>query len=644
MSSAQKTIQEAVSEAVRETAERRSSALATRRRVAIEISSAALVALAIEALCSPRSFGSLGLHPHPYWIPVLVIATLRGLLAGLATVAAMVVLYGAGIAFAATSGNFSRIVTLPNFIEPVLWCVFTYVVGQSHDRWASRHRDLEEEVDALVSELQRLRGENQVLAAANKILERGLVDQTTSFRRLSAIAQRMDDASDDGCLALAMELVQEHLGVERAAAFQVLPNGALELRRAQGWTVAEQARVTGLAQRSALVREALETGDLVDGFAPGARAGDEGPLVAMPLFDADGALTYLLTIDHIPPSRLTPTTVGTFGVIGTLAQTGIQRADRALDGAWWEVPEEILDAPERVLGSTAELGAHILLEAERVNRYGGATSCALIHAPRLPAGARSARDELEMLLKRDLARELRDVDQLYRFGYPGCYVALLSQCDERGGRSVLQRWRDRLDDGRDACIGGLRFAIEALDAKAPDAQSLLDRLEERFQEQSLVPLPPESPVQLPVEVPLGRKTEFYRRLRVELGLALRHGHSTHLVLLTGSRDGADEGTLLAKNVRTVANDVLRKSDSVFALEPNRCAVLLPCTDREQAGRVHERLADALQRRFPTPPYRDVEVSILTLGDETGALLEALAELDLELPVAGALFDALGGAA
>ncbi|MBK9385797.1 MAG: hypothetical protein IPN34_13385 [Planctomycetes bacterium] len=640
----QKSIQETVSDAVRETAERRSSALATRRRVALEISAAALLALGVEALFSPRSFGSLGLHPHPYWIAVLMIATLRGLLAGLATVAAMVLLYGAGIAFAATSGNFSRIVTLENFLEPVLWCVVTYVVGQSHDRWASRHRDLEEEIDALVSELERLRGENQVLTAANKILERGLVDQTTSFRRLSAIAHRMDDASGDGCLALAMELVHEHLGVERAAAFQVLPNGALELRRAQGWSLAEHPRVLGLTQRSEIVRDALQTGDLVDGFAPGAHVGDEGPLVAMPLFDAHGALTHLLTIDQIPASRLLPTTVGTFSVIGTLVQSGIQRADRALEGAWWEVPAEVLDTPERVFGSPAELGAHILLEAERVNRYGGATSCALLHAPRLPAGARSAREELEGMLQRELARDLRDVDQVYRFGYPGCYVALLSQCDERGARAVLQRWRDRLEDGRDICFGGLRFAIEALDAKAPDAQSLLDRLHERFQQQSLVPLPSELPVHLPTEVPLGRKTEFYRRLRIELGLTLRHRHSTHLVLITGARDGADEGTLLAKNVRTVANDVLRKSDSVFALEPNRCAVLLPCTDREQAGRVHERLADALARRFPAPPYGGLDVSILTLGAEMGALLEALAELDLELPVAGEIYDALGGVA
>ncbi|MBL8896474.1 MAG: hypothetical protein JNM84_02550 [Planctomycetes bacterium] len=644
MAAPQKTIQETVAEAVRETAERRSSVLATRRRIAIEISAAALFSLGVEALFSPRSFGSLGLHPHPYWIAVLAIATLRGLLAGLGTVAAMVLLYGAGIAFAATNGNFSRIVTLENFLEPVLWCVVTYVVGQSHDRWASRHRDLEEEIDALVSELGRLRGENQVLTAANKILERGLVDQTTSFRRLSGIAQRMDDASGDGCLALAMELVHEHLGVERAAAFQILPNGALELRRAHGWTVAEHPRVVGLAQRSELVREALQSGDLVDGFAPGARVGEEGPLVAMPLFDAHGALTHLLTIDQIPASRLTPTTVGTFGVIGALSQSGIQRADRALEGAWWEVSEEVLDAPERVIGSPAELGAHILLEAERVNRYGGATSCALIHAPRLPSGARSAREELEKLAQRLLARDLRDVDQLYRFGYPGCYVALLSQCDDRGARAVVQRWRARLEDGADLCFGGLRFGIEALDAKAPDAQSLLDRLDEHFQQQSLVPLPPEPPVHLPTEVPLGRKTEFYRRLRIELGLALRHGHSTHLVLLAGSRDGADEGTLLAKNVRTVANDVLRKSDSVFALEPNRCAVLLPCTDREQAGRVHERLAEALTRRFPTPPYGGLEVSILTLGAEMGTLLLALNELDLELPVAGELYDALGGAA
>lgn len=644
MSVPEKTVQETIAEAVRETAERRSSVLASKRRIALEIALLALLSLAIEALASPRSFGSLGLHPHPYWIPVLGIATLRGLLPGLATVAAMVMLYGAGIAFAATHGNFSRIVTLENFLEPVLWCLVTYVVGQGHDRWAARHRDLEEEVDALVSELERLRGENQVLCAANKILERGLVDQTTSFRRLSAISQRMDDATGDGCLALAMELVSEHLGVERAAAFQVLPNGALELRRAQGWTVPEFARVTGLAQRSEIAREALESGDLVDGFAPGARAGDEGPLVAMPLFDAWGALTHLLTIDAIPPSRLTPTTVGTFGVIGTLVQSGIQRAERALDGAWWDVPEEVLDHPERVLGTTSELGAHILLEAERVNRYGGATCCALIHAPRLPAGARSAREELEALVRRELARDLRDVDQLYGYGYPGCYVALLSQCDERGARAVLQRWRERLEDGRDACVGGLRFAIEAIDAKAPDAQSLLDRVEERFREQSLVPLPPDPPVALPAEVPLGRKTEFYRRLRIELGLALRHGHGTNLLLISGTRDGADEGTLLAKNVRTVANDVLRKSDSVFALEPNRCAVLLPCTDRDQAGRVHERLAEALQRRFPTPPYGGLEVAILTLGDESPALLEALGELDLELPVAGALYDALGGAA
>lgn len=643
MSEPIKTVKETVADAVRETAERRSSALHSRLRISIEIGLLALLALGVEALSSSRSFGSMGMHPHPYWIPILAIATLRGLLAGLAAVATMLVFFGAGAAFAAATSNFSRIVQLENFLEPVLWCIFTYVVGQGHDRWAGRHRDLEEEVDALVSELKRLHAENEVLDAANKILERGLVDQTTSFRRLVAIAERMDLASGDGCLALAMDLVHEHLGVERAAAFQVLPNGALELRRSLGYSVADHPSITSLAARSPLVQAALNSGDLQDGFAEDAPKSDEGPLVALPLFDERGSLTHLITIDEIPTSRLTPTTVGTFDVIGTLLQCGLHRADRALEGAWWEVSEEVLEAPERVLGSKAELGAHILLEAERVNRYGGATTCALIQAPRLPSGARSAREELEGLLRFELARELRDVDQIYSFGYPGCYVALLSQRDERDSQQVVKRWRSRLEGERELCVGSLEFATETLDASLPDAQHLIDRLTERFEKGALVPLPPELPVHLPLEVPLGRKSEFYRRLRVELGLALRHGHNTHLLLLSGLREGPDEGTLLAKNVRTVANDALRKSDSVFALEPNRSAVLLPCTDREQACRVHERLAEALERRFPAPPYGGLDTSILALGEDTGALLLALTELDLELPVTGADYDALGGA-
>lgn len=637
-----KSVQEQVNDAVHATAERRSSLLPGRRRLAQEIAALVAVTLLVEWLFVPRGFGSFGVHPHPYWIPVICMAAWRGLIPGLFTVGTMVAIYAVALGFRVTQVRFSEVVTLHNFLEPVLWTIVAFVQGQAHDRWALRHRDHEEAIDQLKEHGESLTAENRVLSAANKILERSLVDQTTTFRRLVDIVQRVDDNTGDGCLALAMEIAHEHLGVERGSAFQVLPGGTLQLRRSSGWAPTERAGLAAWAESSELTRAALRTGELQNGFAPGAPVGASGPLVVAPLFDRKGALTHLITLDAIPPSRLTPTTVGTFGVIATLVQMGIRKAEANFEGAWWKLPDDV--SPLAALGTPAELGCALLLEAERVGRYGGRTALIRIQARHLHAGARIARYDLEDFLERRLRRGLSEIDQLYDFGFPGSYVAILPQCEENAPARLLRHWKQELEQEREFSFGGLQFSVQWIEPKSCDAKSLLGELVRSFREANRSPLAPVDPLRLPTEVPLGRAASFLRRLSVELGLAVRHGHETHVVLLSGASDGADEGTLLAKNVRTVANDALRVTDAVFALEPNRCAVLLPCTDAEQAPRILERLAEALDRVFPTPPYGSLETEILALQSDHHALSLALADLELELPVIGEVYQALGGMA
>lgn len=601
------------------------------RRTVVEIAALFSLVVPIEIVASGGQLGSFGVHPHPYWIIVLPMAGARGVVAGLLAAATASVLYVIGAMQALRPEAFGDLFTYKTMLEPLLFCGVGFFAGELHDELATRYRKLERLVDDVQTRNQRLRQERDVLADANRELERRIVDDSVQFGNMIVAATRIESAGRTEIFEVALELVEEHCGAA-ASVLLVLEDGSLDHLCHRGWSGEEMAQRLAAARASDFVRRAIAEGRNVNGFQAGESPPESGPLVVAPLFDTSGVAKAILCLDAIPASRLNESTITLFLGIAEWISASLGRLAR---GEEVEDPRQasIGAGPDADMwmGSLDDLGERLRLELERCSRYGVPASFLAIQAAEWKDTSREGVDVVDRYVLSHFTGGLRPSDSLYRFGYPGCYLLVLAGTTVEGAEAVRARLRRRLEYSSRKEVGRIDVFATGPDAEAPDLLSLAGRVAKRFREQSALPLEGKCPVQLPRETRIGNIDAFLRRLRMEASLAARNGFDLHVVGISADVGGDDDARaardVLARHLREVGDRVLRSTDGVYSIGPGHCAVVLPSTADEDAALVAHRLVHALRERDPQAPYGDLETQVLGFGPvhpDATSFLEALA--------------------
>ncbi|MHC4491436.1 MAG: hypothetical protein ACYTDU_07415, partial [Planctomycetota bacterium] len=588
------------------------------RRTLTEIG--VLYAIVVPIELAVGQLGSFGVHPHPYWLIVLPMAAARGVVAGMITATIALGLYAVG-AMRAIEGD--DLFTYGNMLEPILFYAVAFFTGELRDEMELKKRKLDRRLDDVNERNTRLRQERDVLADANRELEKRIVDDSAQFGNLIAAAERIERSGKHAVYELALEMVEEHCGAA-SSVLMLLEDGSLDHLAHRGWPDDELGDRLEAARESEFVERAIAGGVAVNGFRPEETPPATGPLVVAPLFDAGGVVKALLCLDHVPVSRLNEATITLFLGIADWVSAALARLVRTSAR-----PAALPLGQERgaFLGSPEELGKRLRLELARCSRYGVPTSFLTIQATEWKDATPEGIENVDRYVLSSFTSGLRPSDALYRFGYPGCYLLMLAGTTVQGAEVVRTRLMRRIEYSTSLPVGMIDIAATGPDVEAPDLISLADRVSARFRRFSSLPLEGRCPIDVPDQVEVGDVAAFMRRLRMETSLAVRNGFDLYVAGISADqREGVQTG-LLARHVLQAGAQTLRPTDGVYTIGPYHCAIILPCTNGEEAATVVHRVATLVRSRDPHAPYGALETQVLGLGPahpDAASFLSALA--------------------
>jgi hypothetical protein len=438
-------------------------------------------------------------------------------------------------------------------------------------------------------------------------------------------AQRIEKSGRAEVFEIALELVEEHCSAA-ASVLMLLEDGSLDYLCQRGWPDDETSRRLAEARESTFVERAIAEGRPVNGFDPEETPPEKGPLVVVPLFATDGVARALLCLDEIPIERLNESTITVFLGIAEWVSSALSRLTRGGDDVARQ-PGSLSSAQELPgwLGNSVDLGERLRLEVERCTRYGIPTAFLAIQAPEWRDTSVEGREAIDRYIVTHFTGGLRPSDELFRFGYPGCYLLVLAGTTIEGAEVVRRRLLRRVDYSPSREVGPVEIFASGPNAEAPDLLTLVDSVAQRLRQASALPLDKRTPIAVPTEIPLGDIEDFLRRLRMETSLAVRNGFDLHVVGITAEATAPGSGELLTRHVRDVGH--LRPTDGVYTIGPLHCAVVLPCTNGEEAAVVAHRIVTSVRERDPDAVYGGLETQVLSLGanhPDAGSLLSALA--------------------
>ncbi len=588
------------------------------RRTLTEIG--VLYAIVVPIEMAVGQLGSFGVHPHPYWLIVLPMAAARGVVAGMITSTIALGLYAVGAARAIEGDD---LFTYGNMLEPILFYAVAFFTGELRDEMELKKRKLERRLEDVDARNMRLRQERDVLSDANRELEKRIVDDSAQFGNLIAAAERIERSGKHAVYELALEMVEEHCGAA-ASVLMLLEDGSLDYLAHRGWPDDELGDRLEAARQSDFVERAIAQGVAVNGFRPDETPPTSGPLVVAPLFDQGGMVRALLCLDHVPVSRLNEATITLFLGIADWVSAALARLVRAS-----AAPAALSVGQQRgaFLGTPEELGKRLRLELARCSRYGVPTSFLTIQATEWKDATTEGIEKVDRYVLDTFTSGLRPSDALYRFGYPGCYLLMLAGTTVQGAEVVRTRLMRRIEYSTSLPVGMIDIAATGPDVEAPDLISLADRVSARFRRFSSLPLEGRCPIDVPDRVEVGDVAAFMRRLRLETSLAIRNGFDLYVAGISADRREDVHTGLLARHVLQAGAQTLRPTDGVYTIGPYHCAIILPCTNGEEAATVIHRVATLVRSRDPNAPYGALETQVLGLGPshpDAASFLSALA--------------------
>jgi hypothetical protein len=590
-------------------------------------------------VCWTGRVGSFGVHPHPYWLVVLPMAAARGLWTGLAAAALASSLYAIGVVHGLRIDDVRRLLDYQLLLEPILFAFAAFFVGQFRDDLLLRYKKLWRVLEHESEETARLAAQNHQLTARNRDYQARLLDHSAQFGNLIDIARRLELADEREILELALDMVKEHCGATRCSVVMVLAAGSgddkiqLELVAERGWPEPTIRLHLDAAAGSSLVRKCVRESMPVSGFDPATPAPKDGPILVAPIFDQHTVLSALLCVEELPADRYSANLESMFAGVAEWTTVSLARV-RSGRRAKEFTPASVAEVTEAWLGTSDELGARLRLEDARCTHQGVSTSLLTLQATELKETDAPALDALDARVRELAAGALRSSDSLYRFGYPGCWVAVLPDTPLQGARVVCQRLSRRLRMVDTGVLGAVALDAVAPDDEHPSLPSLLPVIAERFRGLSGVSLDTRCPVAVQERASIGDAIAFVRAVRIELDLAMRGDSELFVVSMRLDAQDARQRELFAQQIEQQHGRLLRAIDGLYRLADNHFAVVLPDAKNAVAFSVIGDLLELLGSRLSPAVVDTVQHEVFALAGMPGEaqrLIDKLVEHAQRMP-------------
>jgi len=403
-----------------------------------------------------------GIEPHPFWIPVLLIAAQYGTGEGLIAALGASLALWLGVPAPVEAGQDRLDIAFAMAFQPALWLAAALIIGELSARRLARERraltalsEAEDEIDALSEALDSE-------AQTRRRLEERVAGQLATVTGVYRAARELDGETPGEVLLGVTDLMRAVFAAEKFSVF-LLNGETLEATHSEGWRSEDPYR-RRLTREDPLFLAAIAREDALCVAYPDHQPilAGEG-LAAVPIFDPESGRRFgLIKIERMPLADLTLASVQSLSAIGRWVGTAMARAEFVA-----EADSQRVRSRDRALMSGAFLSELRPFLASLAARNG---FCVHIAHLRLYTGDGTLPDNITARLAEAVSASLRATDLAFEARRSGCdFAVVLPTRSEQDALAVSERLRAELEaslsDGEHPIH--LAVSLEALVADEP---------------------------------------------------------------------------------------------------------------------------------------------------------------------------------
>jgi len=372
----------------------------------------------------------LAVHPHPFWIAVLLIALRYGLLPGAAAGGLCALLHLVAATATGSQPEMSLHLEIGEIGIIALYPLVGIFVGEvieHHLRRAEALQNIIAEQQRRIAAAEARRGEMEI---AYRQLEGRIAGQTDTFGALYDSAKQLDSLEEKEIYTGLCRLLQRHLAAERIGIWIIAADGALE-RAAPADAPAAPLPEIG--------RAALRRGAVVDAASLYGSSDERkgGGLLAGLLRDEDARAMAVVVIEDMSFVGFTPTAVRTFDLLLEWTSRSLVKARRLHLSRQRAIWEDDLD-----LATPAYLRARAQEELRlAARRQAPASLLILLCGGRI---GEAVAHRLRLVIARLLKHLIRLSDTASYFAERAAFVIFLPDTDAAGAEMVKSKLTNAL--------------------------------------------------------------------------------------------------------------------------------------------------------------------------------------------------------
>lgn len=397
----------------------------------------------INLLWFREEIGFLRVHPHPYWIVILLIATRYGFRGGLWTGFLAAGIYVALLKLGRHDLSLWELADTRYLVTPVLFLVVGMIVGEIREVQKRKFEQLESDHESLREAFDQLSRSYEAMDRAKEELDTRIISQEHTLSTLYDAAQGLKSLQEKEIYPAALELLKDFLSAE-ACSIYMLSDNRLKLVIGSG-DPAKLERKKEVDPGDGMMGRAVSSGETVSlNFFVSSRDFSqlEGSeiIISAPLVSSNKQTLGVLNIEKLPFVKFNPQTVRMASLLADWCSAAIENARTYKETKDRNISDEITDAY-----TYSYLQERLKEEFSRARRYKTPLSVLSLDIVDFSVFSDQVKQDVLTVLSLVLKNKLRVVDLLFHGSNPGRYVIILPGTSVEGARVPKQRILDEIN-------------------------------------------------------------------------------------------------------------------------------------------------------------------------------------------------------
>ena len=380
------------------------------------------VLFAINYFLLPDDIGFLKVNPHPYWLPILFMASYYGVRRGFLSAVIFSTIYISLYYFY----NIKAIETLWSFKvlgQPSLFIIVGSIIGQISQTLKDTIAEWKKKYNIVLKDRNDLEKKNLISNQIQRSLENRLVTQLTTLTSMYEFSKNLESLDIKELYKTTLSTFVQHFNLEQASFYRADHNMlALEATEYKDKLLfkppQEINKTKGMFNIAITNKRTVSVRELFNEFD--FETLKNSPFVCAPLFRKSGALIGVITVDRVEFQHFTPTTIKLIGLV-------VEWLGEAIDNAFYLEETKSKNISDEILGlyQYPYFQQRLQEEFHRSKRYSLPLTLVLFHIKDHAHLRKQAKIPLLKALATTIQKNLRNIDILSLYSHDDTWAMLL---------------------------------------------------------------------------------------------------------------------------------------------------------------------------------------------------------------------------